>query len=102
MECSVPTGISAAERARWLAQLADALADAHDLLVSLNLAGECRSEANDLFVRIQAARIEVQSLRLSRSLRPRDQFTPERMEWQPWTDRQTPSGKSPPPANGSR
>src|SRR6478672_10489876 len=76
--CSVPTEVPAAERARWLAELSEALDQAHRILVELRPSLDRRSEALELFLRIEAARLEVQSLRLSRSLNPRSQNEPER------------------------
>ena len=84
--CSVPTEVPAAERAGWLAELTEALADARQLLTSMDLPHERRLEARELFLRIEAARLEAQSLRLSRSLNPRDRNDPERIELPPWRD----------------
>jgi len=68
---SVPTEVPAADRARWLADVADALDQAHRLLFELDLESDVTADALDLYVRIEAARLEVQSLRLSRSITPR-------------------------------
>lgn len=76
--CSVPTKVPAAERARWLAELSEALDQAHQVLAHLDLPVDRRAEAVELLTRIGAARFEAQSLRLSRSLNPRDQNDPER------------------------
>jgi hypothetical protein len=86
--CSVPTEVPPAERARWLAELSDALNDAHDLVVGLELRGEQRADALELYLRIEAARLEVQSLRLSRSVQPRHEATPKWMGSQPWQPHQ--------------
>lgn len=75
---SVPTEVPAADRARWLAEVADALEHAHRLLFELDLKEDCAAQALDLYVRIEAARLEVQSLRLSRSITPR---TPPDPNW---------------------
>lgn len=84
---SVPTQVPAAERARWLEELSDALNAAHQLMISLDLGREQQSEARELYLRIGAARFEVQSLRLSRSLHPRDEKGPEWTENLPWERR---------------
>ena len=78
--CSVPGEASAVERARWLAELSDALDGAARVLVALELSAEQLNAARDLYLRIEAARIEVQALRLSRSLRPREDNDPKRIE----------------------
>ena len=80
----VPTEVPAVERARWLAELSDALNAAHELVITLNCHGERRAEARELYLRIEAARFEVQSLRLSRSLSQRDAKGPEWFDPPPW------------------
>jgi hypothetical protein len=82
--CGVPTEVPVAERARWLAELSDALGEAHDLVVGIELQGEQRADALELYLRIEAARLEVQSLRLSRSVQPRAELAPDRMGLAPW------------------
>ena len=78
--CSVPIEVSPAERARWLAELAEALDDAQRLFQKLDLGIIPRSDAFELYMRIEAARLEVHSLRLSRSLRPRAEANPQRIK----------------------
>jgi hypothetical protein len=75
----------AADRARWLAELAEALERARDLVSQVDLGD---TELRDLRSRIEAARMEVQSLRISRSLQPRENFSPDRMKLSPWADSQ--------------
>lgn len=83
--CSVPTKMpTAAERAQWLAEVADALDATQKLVATLNLNGERRADALELYLRIEAARLEVQSLRLSRHLQPRSEITPKWTGSQPW------------------
>nr|NUR38175.1 hypothetical protein [Sphingomonas sp.] len=83
--CGVPTEVPAtAERARWLAELSDVLNEAHDLLTSLNPQGEQRPDAFELYLRIEAARLEVQSMQLSRSLQPRQETGPKWIGSDPW------------------
>jgi hypothetical protein len=104
--CSVPTEAPAAIRARWLAELSEALDSAQRLLARLNLA-DADSAALELYARIEAARFEVQSLRLSRQGIQRDEDDPKWTGFIGWQSGefarcQSPSGKSPPPAKGSR
>lgn len=64
--CSVPIDNPAAENARWLAEISEALEAARDTLVGLEAQLEDRRLASELYQRIEAARFEVRSLRLSR------------------------------------
>jgi hypothetical protein len=82
--------VPAVERARWLAELSDALNGANRLLAQLNLRAEQHLLARELHLRIEAARLEVQSLQLSRSLRPREESDPKWIGFQPWA----PAGRS--------
>lgn len=79
----VPTEVCAAERARWLAELADALDDAQKLMWNLGQGVFRTPEAMELYVRIETARLEIRSLRLSR--RAPDQQLPD-PKWSelPW------------------
>lgn len=79
----VPNEISAAERARWLAELADALDDARQVTKQLG-AAEGRIEAVELYARIEAVRLEVQAMRLSRSTEWDRNFDPEWTKNIPW------------------
>lgn len=89
--CSVPTEVPAAERARWLAEVSEALNEAHRILSQLHLSQEDEATARELYLRIQAARLEVQSLRLSRSLNPREETDPRWTGPAPWLPRQSAS-----------
>jgi hypothetical protein len=82
--CSVPAEVPPAERARWLGELSEALNEAHRLLCRIDFRGNERSEALELYLRIEAARLEVQSLQLSRSLQPRQQSHREWANSPPW------------------
>lgn len=82
--CSVPTKGPAADRAQWLAELAEALNAAHELLQNSPFADVERATANELYLRIEGARLEVQSLRLSRSLNPRKEVHPKWIESGAW------------------
>jgi hypothetical protein len=78
--CSVPIEVPPADRARWLAELAQALDEAQRLFRQLDVRTIPRADAFELYMRIEAARLEVQSLRLSRSLRERAEMPPHRMK----------------------
>ena len=80
----VPTEVSAAERARWLAELADAIEQAQRLVWNLGMAHGRSGEALDLYARLEAARAEVQALRLSRTSERRESFDPNWSEMLPW------------------
>jgi hypothetical protein len=60
----VPTHLSAEERARWLAQLAEAIEQAQKLTWRMGLIEANSVEAMELYGRLEAARMEVQALRL--------------------------------------
>ena len=62
----VPKDLSAAERARWLAELSDALDEADRLAFSLGLAHVHSAQAVELLIRLAAARAQVQALQLGR------------------------------------
>ena len=74
---SVPTQMAAADRARWLADVSTALNEAHHILATLSLPDEDYPLAMDLHIRIEAARFEVRTLRLSRSSQLRDELSPK-------------------------
>lgn len=74
---------SAAARARWLAELADALDDARQLMKQLG-AAEGRIEAVELYARIEAVRLEVQTMRLRRSTEGGGDSNPEWTKNIPW------------------
>lgn len=77
-------GMAAAERARWLAELSGALNSARDLLHELHGETKPGIEVQELYVRIEAARLEVQSLRLSRTFTGRTENAPEWTELSLW------------------
>ena len=74
---------SAAERARWLAELSGALDDARHLVKELG-AAEGDIDAVELYARIEAVRFEVQAIRLRRSYDRDQESGPEWMEDLPW------------------
>jgi hypothetical protein len=79
----VPNAESAAQRARWLAELADALDEARDLVRQLGIE-EGRIDAIDVSARIEAVRNEVQTMRLMRSSGCGHDFDPEWIKNIPW------------------
>jgi hypothetical protein len=60
----MPAELTAAHRARWLAELADALEQAQKLSWRIGSSDAGNAEAMELYARLEAARVEVQSLRL--------------------------------------
>jgi hypothetical protein len=79
----MPSGYSAAGRARWLAELAAALEEARALVKQL-ATDEVRFDMIELSARIEAARFEVQTLRLKRSPGGGQDFDPEWSKDLPW------------------
>lgn len=79
----VPNEGPAAARARWLAELADALDEAQRLMKELGV-DDGRIEAHDLCARIEAARVEVETIRLRRSSGGGQDFGPEWTKNIPW------------------
>lgn len=63
----VPIESCAAERAQWLAELANALEEAQRLAWHLSMSSERAAEALNLYGQLEAVRVEVQSLRLRRA-----------------------------------
>lgn len=55
--------LSSAERARWLADLAAAIEDAQRVARNLGHSESGSSEAKELYAQLEAARVEVESLR---------------------------------------
>ena len=82
---TVSTDVRAGAKARWLADLDQALADARQLMKRLG-AAEGRLEAIQLYTRIEALRLEVESLRLGRRT-PGVELPPQWMELLPWQQR---------------
>ena len=89
----VPTEVSAAERARWLAELAQVLQEAQELVSELAVARGRKSEALDVCARLEAARAQVQSLRRSRMGESPEQVDPIWTEHLPW-DRAVPERRA--------
>jgi len=75
--------VATVERARWLAELAQALEQAQDLISEVGKVRERRGAALDLSARIEAACAEVRSLRLRMSETP-DKSHPDWSKNLPW------------------
>jgi hypothetical protein len=75
--------ISAAERARWLAELAEALEEARRLVKLLG-AADGEIGAVELYARIEAVRIEVQAIRMRCTYVRDPEFSPEWIKDIPW------------------
>lgn len=73
----VPIETSATERARWLGQLAEALEEAQKVAWRLGVSEGDSSEAKELYGRIEAARAEVETLRLGGFRRFREESNPD-------------------------
>lgn len=73
----VPTDYTAADRARWLAEVAEALEQAQRLAWQLGSGQKDNAQALDLYFCIEAARLEVQSLRVSRIGQARAEHDPD-------------------------
>ena len=79
----MPIEDSAAERARWLAELAHALDEAHLLMKRLG-AAEGKIDAVELYARIDALRLEVEMMRLRRSAGCGENYDPKWTKSIPW------------------
>jgi cell division inhibitor SulA len=79
----VPFDVSAALRARWLAELAEALENARALVKQLG-AADGRLEAIELYARIEAIRFEVQAMRLGMRSTVAERTSPEWSKNLPW------------------
>ena|SRR5438128_7196816 len=75
---------SGAGRAQWLAELSEALNEAHKLMWKLGIGDSGGPAAMELYLRVEAARLEVQALRLGRRYQMIDDVDPEWTEPSPW------------------
>lgn len=73
----------AADRARWLAELSEALEEARQLVARLG-AIDGNREAAELYARIEAVCAKVQALRLRRSTSAGEYLDPKRRKLSPW------------------
>ena len=82
----VPGEGPGAQRARWLAELSEALDEARYLMKALG-AAEGRLESVELYARIEAVRLEIEAIRLGRRYASRDEFDPKWIGFSPRQDR---------------
>jgi hypothetical protein len=80
----VPTDVTAAQRARWLAEISDALEEAQKLIWRLGISGVRNVDAIDLSARLEAASAQVRSLRLGRANEFPENSNPEWSNRLPW------------------
>ena len=59
----LPNDVATMRRARWLAELADSIDQAQRLAWRLGVVEGSNTEAKELYGRLEAARVEVESLR---------------------------------------
>ena len=86
----VPADAIATQRARWLAELSDALDEAQDLVWQMAIAEGRDFNALDLSARVEAARAEARSMRLGRMDRGSLEDDPnwsKPLPWQPLEQR---------------
>ena len=76
--------LSGAARSQWLAELSDALEQAYNLMWKLGIGDGGGPAAMELYLRVEAARLEVQALRLGRRYRTIDDIDPKWGEPMPW------------------
>ena len=79
----VPDEHPAANRARWLAELAEALDEASALVRELGSSARAPDTA-ELYARIDAARVQVEAMRVSRRSGGGEDFDPEWSKDLPW------------------
>lgn len=84
----IPCGKSAAERARWLAELSAALDEAELLLQRMGVSATDNPLAAELSLRIEGARFAIETLRLGRSGDWSEVSHPKRSQKLPWRQRE--------------
>lgn len=72
--------VVALERARWLSELAEAVAQAQKLAWSLGVIDGDDDEARELYARLEAVRGEIDSLRFGRWAEVRSEIDPKWLE----------------------
>jgi hypothetical protein len=81
--CSIPVEVTAAARARWLAELAEALDQTKQLLACPELGGSRQTTTtSELLERVEAARAQVEMLRINRQ--PQTKPEPQWTSLAPW------------------
>ena len=84
----VPGAGPAAQRARWLAELSEALDEARRLVKQLG-AADGQLQAVELYTRIEAIRLEIEAIRLGRRYASREEIDPEWFGLPPWERRKS-------------
>jgi hypothetical protein len=82
-----PIETSAADRARWLAELGAALEEARRVMKRLG-AAEGRIEAVELYARIEAVRLEVEAMQLAVPTAADEGSGPKWIKSPPWQGRE--------------
>ena len=82
--------LAAAQRARWLAELAEAIDGAKRLARTLAVSRHEEAEARDLFARLVAVELEVEVLRRVPRNDMRSQIDPKWTSFVPWNRRREP------------
>jgi hypothetical protein len=85
----VPADLAAAERARWLGEIVEALEEAQMLIWRLGLAEVGHMEVLDLLSRLETTRGEARALRLGRVSDTAHQPDPKWTIPVPWAERCT-------------
>ena len=80
----MPIELPADARACWLADMSTALDEAREVLFELDLSQMPAAAAANLYRSIEAAILEVRTLRLSRSINPCSRNSPKWIEPDPW------------------
>jgi hypothetical protein len=80
----VSAELAGAGRAQWLAELSEALEQAHQLMWKLGIGDGGDPAAMELYLRVEAARLEVQALRLGRRYQTIEDIDPKWIEPLPW------------------
>ena len=80
----VSAELSGVGRAQWLAELSEALEQAHALMWKLGIGDGGGPAAMELYLRVEAARLEVQALRLGGRYRMMEDIDPQWTEASPW------------------
>jgi hypothetical protein len=83
-------GVGVEERARWLAELAQAIDDAQRLAWRIGFVDGSNPEAMELYARLELARVEVESLRRSGWASKGSGLSPEWIEFLPKLGRPEP------------
>ncbi|HUE79527.1 MAG TPA: hypothetical protein VMN38_07845 [Sphingomicrobium sp.] len=78
---------AATERARWLAELAEAVRQARRLARTLGVAGNDSGPASELYGRLETVRIEIEALRRGGWAPRPDEIDPLRTNPFPWERR---------------